>query len=222
MMTLSILCVTNGEPWAGAYIGRMRALAARLDCELVLGLDHETAQNAGYPCHRSVNLNSQQIQEEIMDQAVDICPDGYILRLDSDEVVSPALERWLASGKYAEIGARVYAFPRVYMWGDERHILTNDGIWPDLQTRLGRKECMYGVNQIHAGNRHGTGMVIPYALEHHNLLVKDRPTREAIAHKYESIRAGAGSRPEYARYNLPEMFYPEMLVKDYTEGDYSA
>jgi hypothetical protein len=222
MMTLSILCVTVGEPWAGKYITRMFDLANRLGVELVLGLDKEAAQAAGYPCHRSVNLNSRLIQEEIMDQAVDACPDGYILRLDSDEVVSPALEKWLASGKYAEIGARVYAFPRVYMWGDERHILTNDGIWPDLQTRLGRKECMYGVNQIHAGNRHGTGQVIPYALEHHNLLVKDRPMREAIAHKYESVRAGAGTRPEYARYNLPEHFYPHLTVKEYGEGDYSA
>jgi hypothetical protein len=108
------------------------------------------------------------------------------------------------------------------MWPDEKHVLANPGIYPDLQTRLGRRENMLGVNYIHAGNPNGTGIVIPYAIEHHKLLVKTLEERKQIADRYESIRPGAGSLPEYARYNLPELFYEDFIVKEYRDGDFSA
>jgi hypothetical protein len=221
IMTLQILCITNGEPHAGEYIGRMFMLANRLGCELILGLDRERAQTAGYPCHNFIKLTADTLQENVVNEAVSFCTADYLLRLDDDEVVSPALENWLDGGIYEMIGNKVYAFPRVYMWGDEDHILTNPGMWPDLQTRLGKRECMLGVDYIHAGNRHGTGQIVPYAIEHHKFLVKTHEQRQAIADRYEAIRPGAGSRPEYARYNLPELFYPVFETKPYTDGDYS-
>lgn len=219
-MTLSILCITNGEPYAERFLWKMYDLANRLGIDLVLGLDHERAQHSNYPCHKSINLTANNLQENVADEAVNFCTSDWLLRLDADEVVSPALEQWLATGAYESIDSPVYAFPRVYMVGDENHILTNEGIWPDLQTRLGKRKNMFGVNFIHAGNRHGTGMVIPYAIEHHSLLVKPLEKRREIAARYESIRPGAGSLPEYARYLLPEDFYPEFEIKEYTNGDY--
>jgi hypothetical protein len=220
-MSLSVLCITNGEPHAGVFVWRMYELAERLGIELILGLDREAAQAAKYPCHQSINLQAVNLQEDVMDQAVEFCTTDYILRLDDDEVVSPALERWIASGQYAHIGDRIYAFPRVYMWPDDQHILTNDGIYPDLQTRLGKKACMFGVTSVHAGNPNGTGLVIPYAIEHHKLLVKTWEQRQKIAERYESLRPGAGTAPEYARYNLPERFYTALQYKAYSDGDYS-
>lgn len=221
-MTLSILCVTNGEEWAGKYIQRMYDLACYLGAPLVLGLDRERAQRAGFPCHRSINLTAHLLQEDVMDEAVAYCDTEYVLRLDDDEVASPALAGWLATENYTLIGSRVYAFPRVYMWGDEQHILSNDGIYPDLQTRLGLRNCMFGVNHVHAGNRCGTGTIVPYAIEHHSLLVKSCEKRKEIADRYESLQPGAGHSPIYARYLLPEDVYGSLVTKEYIDGDFSA
>lgn len=221
-MSLQMLCITNGEPHAKAFIERMFRQCNRLGIELVLGLDREIAQAAGYPCHKSINLQAVNLQEDVSNQAVEFCDADWLLRVDDDEVISPALERWIANGAYREFNSQVYAFPRVYMWPDEQHILVNPDMWPDLQTRLGRRKCMLGVNYIHAGNRFGTGLVIPYAIEHHKLIVKSYEQRLEIARRYEEIRRGAGSLPHYGRYNLPEHYYPQLEYKPYGDGDYSA
>jgi hypothetical protein len=224
-VTLSILCITNNQhaqvTW---FVCQLQRLATTLGAELVLGLDRERAQRAKFRSLATValELNADQLQEDVMDQAVDACSGAWVLRLDDDEQASPALIHWLQTGAYEQINAPVYAFPRVYLWPDAQHLLSNAGMYPDLQTRLGRKACMYGVNYVHAGNRHGTGQVVPYAIEHHNLLVKSEAERRAILDRYERLRPGAGTRPEYARYNVPEMFYTALETKPYRDGDYSA
>jgi hypothetical protein len=224
-MTLSILCVTNNQhPQVTWFICQMHRVATLLGAELVLGLDRKDAQRAGFRTLANVALDLQadQLQEDVMDQAVQACHGDYVLRVDDDEVISPALVKWLQAEIYQLINNKVYAFPRVYLWPDAQHLLTNPGMYPDLQTRLGKRACMLGVNYVHAGNPHGTGQIVPYAIEHHNLLVKSREQREAILARYEALRPGAGSLPHYARYNVPELFYPVLESKEYKDGDYSA
>jgi len=219
---LTILCITNGREFAGRFIQRMFDTANRIQARLILGLDGEKAQAAGYPCHASMNLQAVSLQEDVADEAVKACPDGWILRIDDDEVISPALEKWLKEDGYLTAKQALYAFPRVYMWGDEKHILVNDGMWPDLQTRLGWKPYMLGYSYVHAGNPNGTGAIVPYAIEHHKLLVLSHEERKEISYRYENLRPGAGTLPQYARYNLPEMFYEVFETKEYTDGDYRA
>lgn len=224
-MTLSILCVTNNEhPHVQRFILALHRLATVLGAELVLGLDREKAQRADWRklANVAVNLQADKLQEDVLDQAVDACSGDYVLRIDDDEMVSPALEAWLAGGQYQFIGSRVYAFPRVYLWPDEHHILVNDGIYPDLQTRLGERFYMHGVNSVHAGNPNGTGQVIPYAIEHHSLLVKTYAERRAVAERYESLRPGAGFSRTYAKYLLPEDIYGNLTTKEYSDGDFAA
>ena len=221
-MTLSILCVTNGKPYSGRFIEQMYADAHEIGATMVLGLDGETAQNAGYPCDRSINLETTGVLEDVHDKAVEFCSTDWVLRVDDDERISPALLRWLKDGGYIKAKYALYAFPRVYMWDDDKHILTNDGMWPDLQTRLGLKQFMFGYTYVHAGNPNGTGAIAPYALEHHNLLVKSRSEREAIAKLYESKQPGAGTLPQYAKYNLPETFFDVIETKEYKDGNYAA
>lgn len=224
-MTLSILCITNNaHPNVTWFICHLHRAAGVLGAELVLGLDREKAQRAHWRslANVAVDLTADQLQEDVMDEAVAACSGDWVLRLDDDEMLSPALLRWLETGAYERTNAPVYAFPRVYLWPDAAHVLVNEGMYPDLQTRLGRKACMFGVDHVHAGNRYGTGLVVPYAIEHHNLLVKTREQREAILARYESLRPGAGTIPHYARYNVPEMFYEVLQSKPYGDGDYSA
>jgi len=223
-MSLSILCVTNAEPHAGLFIMRMHRLATILNCEFVIGLDGENAQSG---CLRkfadvAIDLPAHDVplQEMVSDLAVNACSGDYVLRLDDDEVVSPALETWLRQKKYES--GNLFAFPRVYMYPDKYHTLCNDGIYPDLQTRLGLKQNMLGINFIHAGNPNGCGQVVPYAIEHHKLLVKSYEQRKEIADRYEAIREGAGTLPHYARYNMPELIYDKLETQDYFDGDYAG
>jgi glycosyltransferase involved in cell wall biosynthesis len=222
-MSLSILCVTNYQfENAERFIKRMFFLANEVHAEMVLGLDREKAQKSGLTIYadKVVNLTANTLQEDVMDEAIRACSGDYVFRLDDDETVSPALLEWLTNDGY--LTGNLYSFPRVYLYPDEHHYLNNPGMFPDLQTRLGKKELMYGCNHIHAGNPNGAGTVIPYAIEHHKLIARSFRERNAIANHYEAIRAGAGTLPQYARYNLPELFYPELLVEDYIDGDFSA
>jgi hypothetical protein len=225
-VTLSILCVTMAEPHARQFVVWMKYLALTIGAEFVLGLDGEVARKSSILSLANTAIDTPAhdvpLQEMVSDLCVNACHGDWILRLDDDECVSPALEKWLASKAYENGTEGTYSFPRVYLYPDASHYLTNPGIYPDLQTRLGRRENMLGVTYIHAGNPHGPGRVLPYAIEHHKLLVKDFDERKRIAARYEAIRSGAGTLPEYARYNLPEMFYPEMEYKDYVNGDFTA
>jgi hypothetical protein len=222
LSSLSIVCVTNNaHPHVERFIQNMNWLAALLGAEFVLGLDREKAKTSNLRKYatKALNLTADKLQEDVLDQAIAACSGEWVLRLDDDERISDSLLTWLMTGAYTS--GRLYAFPCVYPYPDTNHILANPGMWPDLHTRLGRKELMFGVNHVHAGNPHGTGQVVPYAMEHHNLLVKTLEERRAKAALYESIRPGAGTLPEYVRYSLPEDFYPEFIIHDYTNGDYS-
>ena len=224
-MTLSILCITNNEyTGTGYFIERMKELSVHLNAELVLGLDREKAQTAPFRhlADVAVDVTANLLQEDVMNSVLDSCSGEWVLRLDDDETVSEALHDWLKSDGYLHAKQRLYAFPRVYLYPDTKHFITNENIYPDLQTRLGLKPLMYGFNFVHAGNPNGTGAVVPYALEHHKLLVRTLGQRREIAARYEQCRPGAGSRPEYARYNLPEDFYHELKTSNYGNGDFSA
>ena len=225
-MTLSILCVTMGEPHAEKFLLCMRFVARDLGAEFVIGLDGERAQHAAFRwmADRTIDLPAHDIplQEMVSDFAVRACYGDWILRLDDDEMVSDALQAWLALRLYESGTENTYSFPRVYLYPDAQHYATSPGMFPDLQTRLGRRECMLGVDHIHAGNPHGPGKVIMAAIEHHKLLVRDYDARRAIAERYERIRPGAGTLPEYARYNLPEMFYTMLEYQEYSDGDFTA
>jgi hypothetical protein len=223
-MSLSIVCVTNNEPtWAIKYIQSLRKLADSLCAELVLGLDKDKPESPFRGiADKELNMTPNTLQDYVFDAVYKPCSGSWILRIDNDEIVSPALADWLKTDKYTQLGY-LYAFPRIYLYGDEKHFITNPGMWPDLQTRLGRKELMMGCNGIHAGNPNGTGRIVPYAIEHHTLIVKTLEERRKQAAFYEGIRKGAGTEPQWARYNLPEDFYPEFELKEYTNnGDFSA
>ena len=215
---LNILCVTNGDTHAERFVKTMREQADLLGAELVLGLDGKAARGLGQYADTAINLKSAGYLESVLEQAIGACKGEYIFRLDDDERISPALLDWLESGEYA--GGDVYAFPRPYLIGDERHMVVE--LYPDLQTRLTTRAKAGGRAAIHQGSPYGTGRIIPYAIEHHKLLVKTLKQREEIARRYESVRTGAGYSDIYGMYNLPERYIAGMTVAEYTDGDYRA
>jgi len=203
---LSILIITKGEQHAHEFCRRARSLATLTGAELVIVGDGKQGQAMAMRyADLACIMYSAGYLESIYHAAVQKCGRDYVFRLDDDEAASSALIAWLQEGKYLD--AELWAFPRCNLWGDRDHFIADHPLWPDLQTRLGKKGLMGGRYNIHDGATHGTGRIAPVAIEHYKFVIKDRAEREAIAANYDRVRPGAGTGSTYRYYNLPETCY---------------
>lgn len=136
------------------------------------------------------------------------CSSDWILRVDDDEVPSPALvERlpWLIAQQIEQYWLpRRWLYPRRTQWLDELPW------WPDYHNRLVRRT---GDLRFSGVLHTGAEPVLPaqfldWPLYHLECLLKDRPAREAKAARTEQMRPGltapgGGSLNEV--YYLPEV-----------------
>lgn len=201
---ITILCVTNGNgKHIPNFLEQMRQHADVLDACLLIGTDGEHGYHAAIEADANMiaPVRSNGYLESILDIVMEQVRTPYVLRLDDDEKLSPALLAWLKQGKYKEF--EIITFPRANMWGDEQHFLSEYPWWMDEQTRFGKTELMTGRNVIHQGNPCGAGVTVPYVIEHHKFLVRDYAERRKIAEQYEQVRPGAGLG-EFLPFNLPE------------------
>lgn len=192
-MNLTILCISEGRAYSAPFIEEMRHAAEILAADFVHLRDGHDLHSGGY-------------LESVLDEAVAQCPDGYILRLDDDELLPSETVDWLLSGRYQADDH--WAFPRRNLWPDPQHYIANPPLWPDLQTRLSVKEKAGSRPQIHSGSPYGTGKVAPVPIDHHKFLVRPREEREALVQRYDNIAPGAGG--QYVMFSLPER-YEELL-----------
>jgi hypothetical protein len=202
MSDLTILCVTKFGFHAGGFIRRLGETASALGAGFVLGAD------APLPSWLAddwtiVPLESAGYIESVLDEALAACPDGYVLRMDDDEQISPAMLAWLAAGAYLE--AEHWTFPRMHLWPDREHYILNPPLWPDLQTRLSVKAMAGNRHQIHEGSPYGTGNVAAVAIEHHKFLVRPLAEREQLLEHYETLQPGAGG-DQFGLFSVPERY----------------
>lgn len=210
MSDLTILCITQGQPYAMPFIQRMAEDAKIIGAEFLLGPDGFTPDaNLAPGCRRIGGLKSEGHIESILDQAIDHCADGYVLRLDDDERLPVATLDWLKQRGYE--GSNHWAFPRLNLWPDADHYIENKPLWPDLQTRLSTKALSGGRKGVHDGSPFGTGRVAPVAIEHHKFLIRSREEREALVDHYETLRPGAGSK--YVMFSVPERYEDVLSIK---------
>ncbi len=209
MSDLTILCVTDARPHSARFIAEMAVLAGALSAHLALVADGDEAteriRDAGYFCQ---TVKSTGDIGSVLDEALDYCPPGYVLRLDDDETASPALMRWLTARDYR--AADHWRFPRMWLWPSMRSFITNAPVWPDHQTRLSIKEKSGNRPLIHQGSPYGAGELAPFAvIEHWKLLLHTLEERRAIVARYDSLQADAGTlcRSHY----VPEDFFEESL-----------
>lgn len=182
-MKLTLLCVTAYERHSTRFLDAHEHLAGRLGAEFV------EFDGRGARC-----------VENILDDAIVTLDDGYVLRLDDDELASDSMGDWLASGHWIEFDH--WAFPRANLYPDETSFIASEPLWPDLQTRLSVKGKAGGRAGVHAGSPHGTGRIAPCVLEHHKLLARSYEDRLRIANGYETL----GAAPYYRVFSLPEDF----------------
>lgn len=180
---LTILCVTQHEPFADRFLAAFAEIAGDVGANYV---EHD---GSGAGCI-----------EHVLDDAIASCPDGYILRVDDDESVTFSMVRWLARREFVE--ADHWAFPRRHFFPDRSTYIASAPLYPDLQTRLSVKAKAGGRSGVHDGSPHGTGTVAPVHLNHHKFLVRSYEERRAIVERYEAIRPGAGHG--FREFSLPE------------------
>lgn len=213
---LTIVCVTNGKGKAD-FLAKMRHHADYLDACFLVGTDGEHGYRMAMEAEADIvaPVKGNGYLESILDEVMKKVQTEYVLRLDDDERLSPALVEWLRGEWYKEY--EIVTFPRANLWGDEYHFLSEYPWWMDEQTRLGKTSLMLGRNEIHQGNPNGAGVTVPYVIEHHKFLIKDYAERLKIALLYESVRKGAGLG-EFLPFNLPEETCRELRTSELGNG----
>ncbi len=199
---LTILCVTRVGRHTRPFIEQIADDARRTGAGLVLAVDAPVPPWMRDVGARVCRLASDGYLESALDDAVALCPEGYILRLDDDEILSGEALDWVGNGGYRAHDH--WAFRRANLWPDAGRRIANEPLWPDLQTRLSTKAKSGGRQAIHAGSPFGTGEIAPGLIEHHKFLVRPRPEREALIERYDAVRAGAGAG--FAAFSVPELF----------------
>lgn len=184
MSDLTILCVTEYGAHSAPFLCALEQLADDLDAEFV-----------------EYDGSDARCIEDVLEAAVASCPDGYILRLDDDELPTPEMRQWLLERRYRT--EQHWCFPRLHLWPDAGSHIATQPLYPDLQTRLSLKSLSGGRNHIHVGSPHGTGTQAPVAIEHHKFLVRSLPERRSLLDRYERVQPGAGSG-NFAAFSIPE------------------
>lgn len=206
MSDLTFLCLTAGAPHARRFLNIMAMDAEEAGAEFILAVDGEPQDWMGSLNATILKVRTTGYLESVLDDLVDRCPDGYILRLDDDERLNGDALEWVKAGGYRT--ADHWAFRRANLWPNAGHHILNPPLWPDLQTRLSVKAKSGGRTRVHVGSPYGTGEIAPGLIEHHKFLVRSTSEREALVERYEMIQPGAGR--EYRMFSLPEAYADDL------------
>ncbi len=210
---ISLVCVTKGEPHAPYFLNEMHNFCVKHNAEFIVGGDgdkgYQMAQLFG---DVAVQVHSEGYLESVIDEVLAKANFEWVLRLDDDETMSPAMEEWIVGRSWKDASETIYSFPTAWLWGDRNHFITVPPFVGDFHPRFTRKDSSMGVERVpHAGNIHGLGTIVPVLHLHHKFLVKDYEKRYEIACRYESLREGAGfglHRP----FTLPELSHHSFTV----------
>jgi hypothetical protein len=220
-MKLSILCFTELKSWSGFFIEKFARLVAELpDTELVIAVDRApTALIAESDLVHAISVESQGYIESVLDEGINACRGEYVLRMDDDEVITPAMSMWLHERLYEAHPA--WKFATANMWQDDKSFIFNAPLWPDHHDRLALKQYAGGRGKTpHAGAVY-PGVLAPVVFEHHKFLVKSYDERVQIAARYDAIGQGLGTGGMTA-FTLPERAFDSLLLGEVGFGDLLA
>lgn len=209
-MSLSILCVTQFETWAVPYLAQMSELCQFLGAEFVLLND--SGRDTPWP---SVRVRSKGYVESVLEQGVQLCSGGYVLRLDDDERCTPAMVRWLKDLSYEQDDH--WKFATANMW-TLTHFIHMPPVWPDHHTRLSVKSKAGGRHAPHCGSPYGGGQLAPVIFEHHKFVIKTLEQRKKIAAGYDAYAEGYGTSDNMRPFSLPETCYDHLILAPIGDG----
>jgi hypothetical protein len=208
-MTLSICCLTNAPgDRLESILEQLRPVAD----EVVVGADSRVGdeRRREYASSADIVLPIDFVfAERHLAWLVEQCSSDWVLRVDDDEVPSPALvERlpWLVAQEIEQ-----YWIPRRWLYPEPTHWLDQLPWWPDYHNRLVRRNS----DLRFSGVLHtGAEPVLParfldWPLYHLECILKSRAAREAKAARAEKMRPGLtapGGGPLNDVYYLPEVY----------------
>lgn len=206
--TLAVAMVTGAPPRRVAIaIEGLRRVAD----EVVLLVDDRVSsrrQRALAELADRVDKVTFQHLEAHLQELHDLCSSDWVLRLDSDEVPSPAFLRRLPA-LLADEGAQQWAIRRRWLFPDRLHWIDEVPWAPDFQLRLLRRDAQRFSGMLHAG----VDMVQPVGyvnepIYHLDCVVNDQRQRQAKALIFDALRpdvVSVGQRPQHRLYD-PESF----------------
>lgn len=230
MPTLSILTFTQLKDWSIPFLRDLARVAGLCHAELVMVVDTREMTPSVTPLFTQPDgrvlpdqilwLRSKGYVESILEEGVAQCNGEFILRMDDDERIPPAMVDWLVREEYR--GHPHWKFATANMWGDEKHFIFNAPLWPDHHTRLSLKTMSGGRNCPHAGSPFGGGEFAPVIFEHHKFLAKTWAERTAIAARYDCVGDGYGTGSGIKCFSLPEECYDVLYLAETDEGTWAG
>lgn len=208
-MTLSVCCLTS-DPGArvAAILRQLRPVADEIVVAVDSRLDPPRLGRYAEVTDRLLRYEFVDSAEQAAPWIASQCNGDWILRIDGDEVMSPAL-----IGQLPELtGARdvfQYWLPCRWLFPDAEHYLAQPP-WHYSSPRLVRNDP---ATRWHAGLSHGRfepvfpSVNLSEGYYHLTLLVKDLAYREAKVARYLSIQSGHSRRvleDDVTAFYLPE------------------
>ncbi len=223
MKPLSIVTVTTAQPRTEAFLSHMRDLSDDLGAELVIGYDTlyglsgmELAQKyADMMCV----VKSKGYLESVLQDVIDSAGGIWILRLDDDEMVTPAMWKWLKDKEYESGKSQIWSFPEATLFPSTMSFISDFPFWPDVHPRLQTWRYAQWARTPHGGAKHGPGVIAPVAIAHHKLLVKTIEERRAI---WERRDKGKARDIVHASMSVPEDNYNELHIHSVGDGYFPA
>lgn len=212
-MKLSIACVTKVAPRTEPFLEDILLLAHELEAQLIFGTHGASAHFSLSKTNATLVPVEGTFLEEMLNPVLEACTGDYVLRLDDDERVPPAMIAWLKSQAYVEHPN--WFFPRFHMWPDEQHVITTVPFFPDFQSRLTTWEQAKREPRLHSGSPFPAWRA-PVYFEHHNFLAKTKEERRALAAHYETIRTGEQFTPAMVPTVAPEDVIDQLTIEPLT------
>lgn len=224
-MDISIVCVTGMGKRAEPFLNNFRELADKLNGELLLGADisktQETLEVATRYAHRVIPVTCNGSKGIVWNSVAEQAQGYWVLMMDDDEEVSPAMEKWLLQYEWRDYpySSSVYSFPCAHLWGDREHFISTSPLYPDCHARLMHKELhtQWGTT-IHASNPQGLGKIVPALFLHHKFILKSFEERKQIAETYDQLENGSGTGNSYRPFGLPETHFDEVTIQPVGDG----
>lgn len=218
---MSIVTVTPAKPNSEAFLLHMRHLADDLGAELVIGYDTRYGIAGMELAHKysdlTVLVKSKGYIESVLQDVIDASNGTWILRLDDDEMVTPAMWQWLKDRKYDTKETQSWGFAEATLWPTTMTFISSHPFWPDVHPRLQTWKYAKWGRAPHSGPTHGPGLIAPAAIAHHKLLVKSLDERR---HKWEERDKGRDRDEIHAIMNMPEEYLKSLTVYPLGDGGF--
>lgn len=212
---ISIVTITPADSKAVPFLRKIRDFADKIGAEFLILVDtaitKDGYENAPQLAHTVVYAEGNGCLESLINLAYKAAKGTWVLRLDDDEEMSPAMQDWIMRREFRE--SQLWAFPTMALWGSPEEFITSYPLWHDPHVRLmtSKFTSVEWPKIPHAVPSIGPGKLAPVGILHYKYLLSSYEERLALAEHYDSIHEGAGTGA-HLPFTLPEDHYNKVTL----------